>query len=161
MSSIRELAIQDLIAKINVGLPIAGPPAIPLFKRTWTWAITPPMCPFGSVYILDPQDQIADQARHATTRWGALLANQVVLGAQVTFKGDGVIATDTAIDPILVHIHKRTVGQSKAQFYRDVELIGSSFKPAQADYPFCRATMYLRVLYQTQIKDPESWANTA
>ena len=155
--TVREAATQDLTAKANAAAAAAGYGA-GFWKRTWLSGVTPQMTPFATVYYAqDAQHGMTETSRELGGQFGPAVENEFLLAFQITFKGDGVTAPDQAVDAYIANVYKAVVGQRNPGVYLRVGYVGTSFIPAQADYPYCRAVLYVRVKTRTKTEDPENW----
>ncbi len=153
MASIREQGIQDVVNMLNTNRPVG----VPLFQRSYSWGVTPAELPKNIVY---PTDDDQMEGQDLSTR--PVRRRYHTLASETLFKGDGVTVPDQLIDPIYVWILKTVVGQTKYQtLFAGIEFAGAKFHRAQADYPYCRMVIYLRVYYSAALKDPEQWATSA
>jgi hypothetical protein len=151
VASIRELAIQNIVTKLNTNRP----GGMAQFIRSFSWAVDPSMLPFNIVYpqkdAVLPPDRETRPIRQKVQR----------VAVEVIFKGDGTTPPDSAVDATLVWAQKATLGTHVDQLYSNVEYGGTEFHRAQADYPYCRAIIYLDIHHQSDRNDPELWSKAA
>lgn len=152
MSSIREQGIQNAVTKLNT----SRPGGVPFFIRSLSSAVLPQDLPKNIVY---PADDTQMDGQDLNTKGVRRLYHDIAV--ETIFKGDGVTAPDSLIDPILVWARKVLPGQVLPNVYMGIEYVTTKFVRAQADYPYCRAIAIFRIYYQNATKDPEAWALTA
>jgi hypothetical protein len=151
--TIQQQIFQDLLTLVNT----SRPEGVPEFKEFWSWAILPASLPFGAAYWSEANPVPMREGKPQHDR-DSLEYWELDLIFVVWEKGDGIDTPQKKTDPILAWIGSKVLGKSKENLYRIVKAGPVKMMPAQADYPYARLLVGVRVKFQTSATNLEAWA---
>lgn len=151
--TIHRQIFEYLLTLVNTGRP----GYVPEIKEFWSWAIQPASLPFASAFweIADPvppDEKKSQHDRDPITSW------ELDVVFVLWEKGDGTETPQKKLDPIVAWIGSAVLGKSVPGLFRIVKAGPMKTMPAQADYPYCRQVVGVRVKFSTSSTNLEAAA---
>ena len=158
MATMRE----QILARAETLLSTTPPSGVPTVKRTRI--DSPVITDLPALTLVQWNDAVAPQGasrpdepdRDDSSMDGALVNRWVDLRIEALAAGSDGVPEDAACDPLLAWVVKALLAEGAfTGLANRVRELGTQFEYERAERPFCRATMTVRVKYQSKTDDAE------